>query len=92
MERMPDAGLNIIGEPVLPGLGSASGVIIQENDVMKKAERDGIYTLNGGRFGIRAGDVLPEGAVMDEPASEQRAKQSAPENKARKAAPETKDK
>ncbi len=51
---------------------------------MAKAERNGVYTLNGARFGIRAGDVLPEGAVMDE----ERSEKAAPENRAEKAAPQ----
>ena len=46
---------------------------------MAKAERDGVYTLNGARFRINAGDVLPEGAVMDEV----RAEKAAPENRAK---------
>lgn len=83
--------VDMIGEPILPGRGSVPGVIITEVDAMAKAHKDGVYTLNGGRFRIRAGDVLPEGAVMDEePVAEGRAVEAAPENKSRKAAPETK--
>lgn len=51
-----------------------------------KAPRNGIYTLNGSRFRIRAGDPLPDGAVMDErrkqgPAPENRKLDGAPENR-----------
>ena len=49
-----------------------------------KAPRDGVYTHNGHRFFIQAGDELPEGAVMDE----ERKQGPAPENKSRPAAPE----
>lgn len=52
---------------------------------MAKAEKSGIYTLNGIRYQINAGDVLPEGAEMDAPV-EARKQDAAPENKA-KAAP-----
>ena len=61
---------------------------------MAKADKDGIYTLNGHRFHIAAGDVIPEGAVLDgdesADAGEKRAVPGAPETKARKAAPENK--
>lgn len=58
---------------------------------MAKAEKAGIYVLNGIRYRINAGDVLPDGAEMDEPA-EKRAKDAAPENRAKSAAPENKSK
>lgn len=50
-----------------------------------KAPRTGMYTLNGMRYRIRAGDPLPDGAVMDEERSKGKApenrKQPAPENR-----------
>lgn len=54
---------------------------------MAKAEKAGVYVLNGVRYRINAGDVLPEGAEMDAPV-EERAKEAAPENRAKQAAPE----
>jgi len=65
--------------------------------------RDGVYTLGRDRFRIRAGDVLPPGAVLDaapveeapvdtesvaeEDAPEQRMQPAAPENRALQGAP-----
>ncbi len=41
----------------------------QENTTMSsepnKAKSDGVYTLNGGQFVIRAGDTLPAGAKFE---------------------------
>ena len=59
----------------------------KEMATMPKAEQDGVYTLNGGRFKVRAGDVLPEGAEMVGE-TEERAKAAAPGNKSKQAAPE----
>lgn len=61
---------------------------------MAKAEKSGFYVLNGMRYVINAGDVLPEGAefqAADEPV-EERAKPKAPENRAEKAAPQNRSK
>lgn len=55
---------------------------------MAKAEKPGIYTLNGVRYRINAGDVLPDGAEMDADAPEQRKRVETPENRAKSAAPE----
>lgn len=55
---------------------------------MPKAEKNGVYTLNGHRFRIREGDALPDGAEMVEDAPQARAKDAAPENKSKQAAPE----
>lgn len=38
------------------------------NLATQKAPKDGVYTLNGGRFLIKQGDVLPPGAVFVEKA------------------------
>lgn len=57
---------------------------------MAKAEKSGFYVLNGMRYVINAGDVLPEGAefqAADAPV-EERAEAEAPQNRAKKAAPE----
>jgi hypothetical protein len=86
--------VDLIGRPLRDTSASVPSVRITRKDerdvTMAKAERDGIYTLKGGRFKIRKGDVLPDGAVLDgaEPEVEERAEKSAPENKAKKAAPE----
>ena len=56
-----------------------------------KAPHDGVYTLDGNRFWIQVGHLLPEGAVMDgaEPVSiEPIAK---PKRGSKKGAPETPD-
>ena len=58
---------------------------------MAKAEKSGVYVLNGIRYRINAGDELPQGAEMDAPV-EERAKDAAPENRAKKAAPENRSK
>ena len=61
---------------------------------MAKADKDGIYTLDGHRFFIAAGDPIPEGATVDGDESaddgEERARPAAPETKARGKAPENK--
>lgn len=58
--------------------------ILGEETHMPKATKNTVYTLNGYRFRIKAGDELPEGAVLDE----ERAIEKAPENRAEKAAPQ----
>lgn len=50
----------------------------------EKAPRTTKYTLNGLRYRIRKGDLIPDGAVLDE----ERSEQAAPANRAEKAAPE----
>ena len=64
------------GVPVVnPAAGSVPSVVIPERgDVMAgpKADRDGAYEFEGkpGRFRIKKGDPLPEGArLIDEPAA-----------------------
>jgi hypothetical protein len=61
--------LDLIGKPfeyrLAPIPGSRSGVRIlgqEEHTAMAKAKSDGVYELNGGRFKIRQGDELPQGA------------------------------
>ena len=56
----------------------------EEDEYMQKAPRTTKYTLNGLRYRIRQGDVIPEGAVLDE----ERSEKAAPANRAEKAAPE----
>lgn len=71
----------------LNGADAYDGVRIrtpEEQERMTKADRNTTYTLNGHRFRIKAGDVIPEGAVLDE----ERSEKAAPENRAKKAAPE----
>ena len=58
---------------------------------MAKAEKAGVYVLNGVRYRINAGDELPAGAEMDAPV-EERKKADAPENRAKSAAPENRSK
>lgn len=77
--------------PTGPECGMHPGVrMLGEDESMttRKADRSGIYTLNGGRFRIRKGDPLPNGAVMEE----QRSRPAAPQTKARGAAPENRSK
>ena len=90
---------NMIGGLIHSGRGSVPGLTVEtrEDTTMAKAKDNGIYTLDGRRFKVRKGDILPEGAVMEgddpQPANEpveERAQQAAPENKSRKAAPEQK--
>lgn len=58
---------------------------------MAKADKAGVYVLNGIRYRINAGDTLPEGAEMDAPA-EKRAEKAAPENRKKADAPENRAK
>lgn len=74
-----------------PDLGSTPGLIntTPRRQIMVKADKDGVYVLNGHRFRIRAGDPLPVGAEMDKPVPEKRAEPApAPENRAKSGAPE----
>jgi hypothetical protein len=91
--------VDLIGQPLHPGRGSVPAVVVLETHQMAKAQADGAYTLNGGRFKIRKGDPLPAGAVMDgaevaeetadeQPVAEQRDKGGAPENRAKADKPE----
>ena len=77
--------------PTGPEAGTHAGVTFrtaeEEAQMAGKAPRDGVYTLDGYRYLVQAGDELPEGAVMDD-APEQRKQGPAPENKAKAAAPE----
>lgn len=84
----------VLHRPNGPELGAHPGVTFRTPEdipMASKAERDGVYTLDGNRFFIAAGDPLPKGAVVEgeEPAAERKQDQ-APENKSKKAAPENK--
>ena len=87
---LSDDGTPATWAPRSPGYqerGVDNGVhfrVPEEKTTMPKADKTGVYTLNGHRFRIKAGDVLPEGAVMDE----ERAEKAAPQNRAEKAAPQ----
>lgn len=85
-----DAGrpLDLIGQPLGVRHAPPPQPYIQEVATMAKAERNGVYTLNGLRYIIRAGDVIPEGAELDAEDAEERAKGKAPENKSKQSAPE----
>lgn len=94
MDHRPGAApRDLIGKPLTRGRGAMPGLTIttREESTMPKAERDGVYVLNGHRYKARKGDALPAGAEMV-PEPEERAQGKAPENKARKGAPETKSK
>jgi hypothetical protein len=89
-----DAGrpLNLIGQPLeIRHAPPPQPFIVTKEDAMAKAERNGVYTLHGLRYIIRAGDPLPDGAELD-PDPEERAKGKAPENKSKQAAPENRAK
>lgn len=58
----------------------------------KKAPADGVYTLNGGSFRIRAGKVLPEGAEFRAADAPENKAKAAPSNKSRTVAIESKAK
>lgn len=97
MTKPHGAGRNLVGGLIHTGRGSVPGLTIvkPEDATVTKAKQDGVYTLNGGRFNIHKGDVIPDGAVIegdDEPEAEERAQKAAPENKAKAGAPETKAK
>lgn len=98
-----DAGrpLDLIGQPL--GIRHApppQPFIVKRKDAMAKADSNGVYILNGGRYVVREGDVLPEGAKFEaidadapnEDQVAQRARDAAPENKRKQAAPENRAK
>lgn len=89
----PDMSFGI--RPVNPELGRTPGVTVrvpEDETRMPKAEKSGVYTLNGMRFKIRAGDPLPDGAVMDDDQPKARAKGPAPENRKDGPAPQNRAK
>ncbi len=91
--RTPDGRpANLIGQPLdVRPAPPPQPFIVKRKDAMAKAESNGIYTLNGGRFRIRKGDPIPEGAefsTIEAKDPEARALKSAPENKSKQAAPE----
>ena len=58
----------VLHRPSGPERGVHSGVTIlgpEDDPMTTKADRSGVYTLNGARFKIRKGDPLPAGAVME---------------------------
>lgn len=59
------AKLDLIGQPLDLRTGPAPGIHFMMENGMPKATHDGKYTLNGVRYLMRAGQVLPEGAVPD---------------------------
>jgi hypothetical protein len=59
---------------------------------MANAKQDGVYTLDGGRFLIRKGDPLPEGAELDAAKETPEAESEQPaETKAKSGPSETTD-
>lgn len=93
--------VDLIGRPLVPGLGSTPGLTVireEQKDTMVKASTRGTYTLHGARYRIKAGDVLPTGAVLDEQPAPvvdeepdtdgKRKKGPAPDNRALAPAPE----
>ena len=50
----------------------------EEDEMAEKSPRTTKYTLNGLRFRIKQGDLIPEGAVL----AEERAEKAAPQNRA----------
>ncbi len=81
MKWLGDKAESLNGEDAYDGVRILTP---EEQERMTKADRNTTYTLNGHRFRIKAGDVIPEGAVLDE----ERSAEKAPENRAEKAAPE----
>lgn len=91
MGRSVDLIGQLIGVRQAPSVGIR--IVKREDITMPKAEKDGVYTLGNGRFFVKQGDPLPEGAEMvGDPTDEQRAKGAAPENKSKQAAPENRAK
>lgn len=86
--------VDLIGQPLRPGRGSVPGVtILTKEDAMAKADSNGVYTLNGARFKVRKGGVIPEGAEFTaDTDTDKRAKGKAPENKSKPSAPENRAK
>jgi hypothetical protein len=92
--------VDLIGQPLghraAPGVGVR--IVTTGETAMAKADANGVYvTQNGGRFKIRKGDPLPEGAELatepnkafaDLSEDELRAKKAAPQNRSKGSAPE----
>lgn len=58
----------VLHRPTGPERGEHPGITVQteeDRQMATKATHDGIYTLNGSRFRIKAGSPLPDGAEMD---------------------------
>lgn len=94
---LPDGtAVDLIGQPLHLRPGPAPGIQFGASDTMTKATYDGVYTLDGHRFLMRAGQALPPGAVPEplavsepEPAPAKRSRGAAPENRAKAEEPET---
>lgn len=98
-QLMRDGRPLVLHRPTGPERGVHAGVTFRTPEdipMASKADRDTVYTLNGNRFFVAAGDPIPRGAAIDERAAEAapetKAKPAAPQNKAAKGAPETKAK
>lgn len=95
---LPDGtAVDLIGQLLHLRPVPAPGIRFTEDTSMTKATHDGAYTLGESRFLMRAGQVLPDGAIVDPidvpaAAPETTAKSAAPENKTKAPARETKAK
>ncbi len=58
---------------------------------MAKADKDGVYQINGSQFKVRKGDTIPDGAEFTA-TKEERKQGPAPENRAEGSAPENRSK
>jgi hypothetical protein len=95
--RWPGAGgwLTMETDPLVTGPGVR--IVPKENAMAgKTAPSDGTYTDGRGRFRVRKGQPIPEGAAFtaagDEGKPEKRAKKAPAENRAKQAAPENRAK
>jgi hypothetical protein len=87
--------VDLIGQPLRPGHGTTPGIIVIQKGLtaMPEAQADGTYTLNGGRFKIRKGDAIPDGAEMEEAVADEAAEANdEPEARDKGAAPENRAK
>ena len=92
---MRDGDRDMIGQPISSYQpAGAPGIRLVKDEDRMKAPHTGTYVINGHRFRMFEGDVIPDGAVVNgersapTPEPEERAKGRAPQNKSKGAAPE----
>jgi hypothetical protein len=96
MRRREWLGTDLIGKPINEH-PEPSPAVDEWSEAMAKAKNSGTYILDGHHFIMEKGQVLPDGAEIQdaieeaeeaEAVVEERAEKAAPENRAKKSAPE----
>jgi hypothetical protein len=65
MRRRDGSGVDMIGRPLDRHPEPSPGIAIWSEEMGMKAKANGIYFLNGHPFIMQAGQILPDGAVID---------------------------